>query len=1018
MKRCAITPNFFRITVMLVAFPALAYSAPAPKTAEIALPGSAAPSSTVSISPAPSSTANSAANSGTQKQEMPFTGWKQFSTGHFRFIYEDASKEIAEGFASFADDAWNRVLHAYDAPPEMTDVIITGRTGTVNAYAQTLSHYMGFFTTPPASPVFGYREHWQRLFFTHELVHVTHLTIREPGVLTKTFGPVMNLGRTFSMPGWYMEGLTTVFETELTSGGRGRSPWFELTFKAPILENAFLDFSEIGLEKEPPRGQIYVMGYLVMRSIADRFGLQALGDIERSCGNGIKFEESVELVTGFTPEQLFNDARKALTKKYAQERTIPEGIPLVRSSERADRYRPAFVSEKEILTIRTDKDSKDAAVRIDPATGEETVLFEGNFPDEFSLTAAENGLIIASLSKTRYQGMPGKTTSADLYVWDDTTGLRQLTSHGGLYQPALSRTGNKLVAVELAGPRYRLVEVDPASGAVTVLSEAHGKSYIHPALSHDGSQVAFLALDGTRAVLATALMPRYDFAYPVPESTIAWQTNRDGPIQDIDYPNWTERGTLQYASNQRGRLEVWEIENGQSKPVLADPAGAFWLAPVGDLICYASYAASGYTLKVKPAAEFGSVPPFDGPSVPGAIVTLGAQATDYADLEQLRTNAISAAKFKDSDKIRPEIRKRTNMPASSTPLHPGEESIFFNLPSVQLWLPLADFFATPDQELYVGAGAFAFASGFPLQNGERTPLIAASALWYPEAGQVTASIIADLPVHTFNCLFYGNRMFSFDEDSRFIEYTEALASISMPVVYESFWNDTFSLSLISGLFTGAVRSADSLFSMNSQKSFSSGITGLFSVTSRYSKVSFDQKNILSIRLEPSLFVSHFPGISEKAWFSGEVIGTVRGGTRMIQGELELKARYADLPADAPVPGSLVAPRGTYLDSRYAGRSLIQGALVLPLDFTTRFFMEKMISWGKNTTGTYSSTESADKPVLIDPWWYAGIEAELEADRIRLTYGAQQRFKADKDYDFAENFTLFCTLKIDAYVTKD
>jgi hypothetical protein len=139
---------------------------------------------------------------------------------------------------------------------------------------------------------------------------------------------------------------------------------------------------------------------------------------------------------------------------------------------------------------------------------------------------------------------------------------------------------------------------------------------------------------------------------------------------------------------------------------------------------------------------------------------------------------------------------------------------------------------------------------------------------------------------------------------------------------------------------------------------------------------------------------------------------------MIQGELELKARYADLPADAPVPGSLVAPRGTYLDSRYAGRSLIQGALVLPLDITTRFFMEKMISWGKNTTGTYSSTEAADKPVLIDPWWYAGIEAELEADRIRLTYGAQQRFKADKDYDFAENFTLFCTLKIDAYVTKD
>ncbi len=232
-------------------------------------------------------------------EETPaFTGWKQFSTGHFRFIFEDSARERAKSFAAIADDAWNAVSAAYDAPPDMTDVLITDRTGVVNAYAQSLSHYIGFFTTPPASPVFGFREDWHRLFFTHELVHVAHFTLRGQEPLASVFGPVMNMIRTSPMPGWYVEGITTVLETELTAGGRGRSPWFELYFKAPTLENDFLDFEEIGQEQEPPRGQIYIMGYLVMRSIADRFGLAALADIERTCGDGVSFDESVELVTG------------------------------------------------------------------------------------------------------------------------------------------------------------------------------------------------------------------------------------------------------------------------------------------------------------------------------------------------------------------------------------------------------------------------------------------------------------------------------------------------------------------------------------------------------------------------------------------------------------------------------------------------------------------------------------------------------------------------------------------------
>ena len=81
-----------------------------------------------------------------------FTGWKSAETAHFRFIFEDASRDEANAYALVADDAWNAVSRAYGTPPEKTDVVITARTDTVNAFAEGISWYMGFFTTPPVSP--------------------------------------------------------------------------------------------------------------------------------------------------------------------------------------------------------------------------------------------------------------------------------------------------------------------------------------------------------------------------------------------------------------------------------------------------------------------------------------------------------------------------------------------------------------------------------------------------------------------------------------------------------------------------------------------------------------------------------------------------------------------------------------------------------------------------------------------------------------------------------------------------
>ena len=53
-------------------------------------------------------------------------------------------------------------------------------------------------------------------------------------------------------------------------------------YKALTLDNSFMSYSDVEQGKEPPYDQAYVMGYLLMRSIADRYGIKALADIERN----------------------------------------------------------------------------------------------------------------------------------------------------------------------------------------------------------------------------------------------------------------------------------------------------------------------------------------------------------------------------------------------------------------------------------------------------------------------------------------------------------------------------------------------------------------------------------------------------------------------------------------------------------------------------------------------------------------------------------------------------------------
>jgi hypothetical protein len=933
----------------------------------------------------------------------PFAGWKQSSTAHFRFIYEDASRERAEGFARIADSVWNKIAGEYSVPPKMTDVLVTGRTDTVNAYAKLMSGCIGLYVNPPLSPEFGYRENWQTLFFTHELVHIANFSFEgKQNKIADFFGPAFKPLDFYSVPGWALEGLATVLETDLTSGGRGRSPFFEMRFKALSLDNSWLPFDAIDTETDPPAGNAYTYGYLLMQSIADRFGIHSLADIERNRTATRSFPESVKLVTGYTIEELFMDMKVSLAKKYALERAIPEGKTVTPRVPDTSFYRPALVSATGIIAIRDAKNQRQAAVNFNPQTGKEKILFEGNFAGTDALAADSAGNLVAALKTERGDRLPGYTVSSDLYTWTPQTGVKQLTRGTSLFQPSLSRSGTTLVAVELSGAQYRLVGVNIRTGERRVLLESPTESYIQPALSPDGSQISFLILDGTRAVLASAPMPRYDFAWPLPRNTVSKLYNETGPILDIAWPGWTADGKLLFTSNERGRLEVFEYRNGESVPVVSDPVGACWADVTGEGIWYLSYAGTGSVIRMKPASEWGKVPDFTGPSLPGKIVASGNLASDYPSFSPFPPDK-SAAKWQ---------KRKEGDHTGAVLAEPAKESPFINYPRLLLVFPTVSWIQLPGNTNAYGAGAFGVWSGLPLQNGAQGNAIIAGGAWYPSIAQADAFALAQFPVYTGQILFYGGRGISRRADSdTMVESSEGLLSGSFPLYNRAFGEDNFDLALVTTVQGLAERSDTAAFSAASRLPLHTGIVLGTGVDLAYHKT-VELKYDISVKATPTVSIARFPDLSQDLYFAPEFNGIFSAGNRKVAAEFSLRGRWFDFPAGAPVPGTLVTPKGEILDCLYPGRSIFEIAVVIPRSLNYRFFVEKLVSWGTNSAGQSTPDTGNLLNIGIDKYWYGGFEIEADAGRSRIAFGLVNHFSGTEHFDAVNNTRAYLSVKLD------
>lgn len=532
--------------------------------------------------------------------EDPFQGWNRTETEHFTFIYEQRDTKSVEELLTYCEEVYDLVTGYFESYPDNIKCVIWGGVDSANGSYAAFPHRINLIVTSPSNPWLGSRtENWLKVLLIHELTHYVHLSYNKGffHVLGKIFGEDLEVAQGGLQPGWMIEGIAVALETVFSEGGRGRNPFFELYWKAPILENNLFTLRQASyMSPYPPGGRIYVAGYMIVSYMMETYGREVFSNIHREftafplLGPRGAFKK----VTGSFAGEMYDAMVEKLKKEYAVYRDFPRGRQI--SPKVTGNYYMPLITDAGWYLYRHTPEKAPALVLYDAETQEETVLFETSLTDEQSLTATRDGLRLYFTSlEYKFTKPRGQTSVSDLFRWDKAANrVVQITEGGHVWHPAVSPDGKTIVAVQRQHSYSRLVEIDESTGVITPLFTAPGTTVYTPSFSPDGSNIVFaLNHEGTQDIW---LFDRTDgSASPLYEPDNCGEYN----------PKFIDSDTILFSGDKEGdlRLYIFTLSTGKRREVVKDRIGAYIGDVQGKSLYYGSYSSDGYCILKTPLTE-------------------------------------------------------------------------------------------------------------------------------------------------------------------------------------------------------------------------------------------------------------------------------------------------------------------------------------------------------------------------------------------------------------------------------
>jgi len=540
--------------------------------------------------------------------------WTTLETPHFLIHFHQGGEDLAKRAAVIAEDVHQRMSPRMKwTPSQKTHLVLADVADEANGQTSPIPYdqIILYVTQPSGQPGFGATAYddWLRVLITHEYTHALHMDMVNgiPKGIQTVFGRIY-FPNMFE-PVWMIEGLATYEETELTSGGRGRSPGAEMVLRMAALEGPFPELPQASVYPDFwPSGQVpYLFGESFTRYIAEKYGRDTLADISVAySGRGFPFlvASTGEKVLHRSYADLWEEWKGVLKDRFRQqEQTIrAQGITSSNVLTRRGNLNisPAFAPDGKRIAysvVNSDEFPGIFIMNVDGSNDRKIV------ENAFSTSASGSSLAWSPDGTRLYytkRDVQGNTNLFnDLYAFDLTTGKElRLTEGLRARDPHPSLDGKKLVFVanRMAHNRLGVLNISldrqqpVAQSDIVWLGPESPDQYSTPQWSHDGTKIAVCVhqANGFQDIrLLDALGNKL--------ADISQDRALDGA------PAWSSDDHYLYFSSDRSgifNLYAYEMETKTIFQITNVLGGAFTPSPSPDntRLAFSSYSAAGYDI--------------------------------------------------------------------------------------------------------------------------------------------------------------------------------------------------------------------------------------------------------------------------------------------------------------------------------------------------------------------------------------------------------------------------------------
>jgi hypothetical protein len=512
-----------------------------------------------------------------------------------------------------AEDVHARLVPRIKSEPHTrTHIVLIDALDDANGWATPLPYNLItlYITQPFGESIFGvgYYDDWMRLLITHEYTHIVQLDMVNslPEVLRNIFGNLYFPN--MLEPIWLTEGLAVYEETELTAGGRNRSPASDMILRMAVLENNFPDISHAAnFTEQWPDGEVpYLFGGSFTAFIAKKFGREKLADLSlKYSGRWWPFlvNDTAISVLGSDYTELWREWKNDLSERYetVRNRVIAQGLSKSHQLTRRGymNLAPAISPDGKQVAYYDQNADEHPAIRLMNVDGsDDHKIVDSVNSSAPGIAWRRDG---GGFYYTRIEVVHNTDLYDDIYYYDlERRREFRVTRNLRARDPAPSPDGTRLVFVSNGLGKTRLASLTlsdmPAKPAhaedIDWLTEDSENQYESPRFSPDGQKIVV----GVRQPDGYKDIWILDSRGNKLEALMHDRAVDGGAV-------WGPDGRRIYFSSDRSgifNVYVYDLASRQIDQVSNVLGGAFMpaLSPDGGKIAFADYSSRGFDIRV------------------------------------------------------------------------------------------------------------------------------------------------------------------------------------------------------------------------------------------------------------------------------------------------------------------------------------------------------------------------------------------------------------------------------------